>query len=172
MAKSSTPILVSACLLGHPTRYDGHHAHCMHPVLQQWIQEARVLSLCPEQVAGLPTPRPAMEIEPSHDGIDVWAGRAVVRDQEENCHTAFFISGAQAALDIVRETGIRIAVLKEGSPSCGSSFIADGQFVGRRVMGQGVTAAALRSVGVQVFSEHQLDQAAAWLMECEHSQQV
>ncbi len=136
----------------------------MHHVLQRWIDGGRVLALCPEVAGGLPTPRSPMEIDPLLDGADVLAGTAQVLEPGGIDRSAFFISGAQAALKAVRESGIRLAILKEGSPSCGSSLIADGHFSGGLVVGQGVTAAALRAAGVQVFSEHQLDQAAEWLM--------
>lgn len=59
---------------------------------------------------------------------------------------------------------IRVAVLKDCSPSYGRDFIADGRFTGRRIAGLGVTAAALLAAGVRVFSEHHLEDAAADLM--------
>jgi uncharacterized protein YbbK (DUF523 family) len=64
---------------------------------------------------------------------------------------------------MAREHAIRIAVLKDGSPSCGSSTIHDGSFTGRRVSGAGITTDVLRADGVVVFSERQIAQAAAYL---------
>jgi uncharacterized protein YbbK (DUF523 family) len=77
--------------------------------------------------------------------------------------SAAFLRGAEAALALVREHGIRIALLKARSPSCGNLENYDGSFSGTRVAGEGVTAAALRLAGVHVFNEEQLDAAEAEL---------
>jgi uncharacterized protein YbbK (DUF523 family) len=81
--------------------------------------------------------------------------------------TAAFVSGAEQALALVREHGIRLALLKARSPSCGNLENYDGSFSGVRVPGEGVTAALLRRAGVKVFNEAQLDEAAAELARLE-----
>ncbi|MNF07884.1 hypothetical protein D3C80_2081630 [compost metagenome] len=63
------------------------------------------------------------------------------------------------ALALVRKHGIRIAVLKAGSPSCGNQLTYDGTFSGTKVAGEGVTTALLRREGVLVFSELELEAA-------------
>lgn len=73
--------------------------------------------------------------------------------------SAFFVAGAQQTLDYVRRESIQIAVLKEGSPSCGTSFIYDGTFTSQRVPGQGITAALLRQAGIHVLNEFQFEEA-------------
>ena len=78
-----------------------------------------------------------------------------------------FVHGAQLALAAAREHGIRIAVLKEGSPSCGSGYVYDGHFSGQKQPGVGVTAQLLGDAGVRVFSEWQWTEAAAWLARLE-----
>lgn len=161
--RPSHPILLSACLLGTPVRFDGAHKQSKDPVLQRWLAEGRVVPLCPEVAGGLPVPRPAAEIECGAGGAQVLAGSARVVTQAGDDVTAAFTAGAQQALALVRQHGIRIAVLKEGSPSCGSGVIHDGSFTGTRVTGQGVTAAALREAGVQVFNELQFAEADAAL---------
>lgn len=70
-----------------------------------------------------------------------------------------FLAGARLALELVRRHGIRVAVLKSGSPSCGNLQIYDGSFSGVKVAGEGVTTALLRREGVQVFSELELEEA-------------
>ncbi len=77
--------------------------------------------------------------------------------------TQAFVAGAQEALAVARTRGIRVAVLKEGSPSCGSAFTYDGSFSGGRTALPGVTAALLLHNGLTVFSEHQLEEAQAFL---------
>jgi uncharacterized protein YbbK (DUF523 family) len=77
--------------------------------------------------------------------------------------TAPFVQGAEEALAAASRHAIRVAVLKEGSPSCGSGYVYDGHFAGRRLSGMGVTAELLGRAGVRVFSEKQWRQARAWL---------
>jgi uncharacterized protein YbbK (DUF523 family) len=152
-------VLVSSCLLGDPVRYDGGHCRCAHPVLERWLREGRVVPVCPEVAAGLPTPRPPAEIAPGGTGAAVLSGAARVVDPAGLDLTGPFVRGARLALELARVRGIRVAVLKEGSPSCGSSAIHDGTFAGARIPGAGTTAALLARAGLHVFHEAQLDEA-------------
>lgn len=150
-------ILVSRCLLGYRVRYDGG-AHGPYDLLQQWLDEGRVVALCPEVAGGLPTPRPPAEIS-GGQGAQVLDGRLPVLTIDGADVTNAFVAGAQQALALVHEHGIRLALLKARSPSCGNLENYDGSFSGVRVAGEGVTAALLRRAGVQVFNEQQLDEA-------------
>ena len=150
-------ILVSACLLGQPVRYDGG-AHGPFTLLQQWQQQGRVLVLCPEVAGGLPTPRPPAEIV-GGQGAQVLDGQIALYDVQGVDVSSAFIRGARQAEQLVRAHRIQIAVLKARSPSCGNQQTYDGSFSGQLVAGEGVTAAALRRLGVQVFNEHQLVEA-------------
>lgn len=143
-------IVVSACLLGAPVRYDGRDKKSSHPILERWIEEGRVISVCPEMLGGLGTPRPPAEIR---------GERVFTRDGHDV--TDAFKAGAAATL--AAADGVRIAVLKEGSPSCGSSAIGDGTFSKTRVAGQGVTTALLRERGIMVFSEEEWEAADAFV---------
>ncbi|MNF83673.1 hypothetical protein D3C84_660000 [compost metagenome] len=155
-------ILVSRCLLGHRVRYDGG-ASGPFDELQQWLDEGRVVPLCPEVAGGLPTPRAAAEI-PGGQGAHVLDGQAAVITTEGEDVSAQFLSGAHQALELVKKHGIRVAVLKANSPSCGNLLTYDGTFSGVKVSGEGVTAALLKRHGVQVFSELELAEAAAALL--------
>ncbi|MDH0897459.1 DUF523 domain-containing protein, partial [Pseudomonas sp. GD03875] len=154
-------LLVSRCLLGHKVRYDGG-AHGPYGLLQRWQEEGRVVPLCPEVAGGLPTPRPPAEI-PGGQGGGVLDGTLPVLTDAGDDVTAAFVAGAEAALALVRRHGLRVAVLKARSPSCGNTHNYDGSFGGRLVEGEGVTAALLRRAGVKVFNEQQLAEAAAEL---------
>jgi len=150
-------ILVSRCLLGHRVRYDGG-ASGPFDLLEQWIEEGRVVPLCPEVAGGLPTPRAAAEI-PGGQGGEVLDGTAAVITTDGEDVSAQFLEGARQALELVQKHGIRVAVLKANSPSCGNLLTYDGTFSGTKVNGEGVTAALLKRHGVQVFSELELRQA-------------
>ena len=154
----SQKVLVSRCLLGHRVRYDGG-ASGPYGQLARWQDEGRIIALCPEVAGGLPTPRAPAEI-PGGQGLDVLNGKAPVMTSEGEDVTAAFMDGAQQALALVNRHGIRVAILKANSPSCGNVQTYDGSFSGVKVEGQGVTAALLAGAGVQVFSELQLDDAA------------
>lgn len=160
-------ILISACLLGQAVRYDGGDKRSDHDILQRWMQQGRVVSVCPEVVGGLSIPRPPAEIVNGAGGVQVLAGTARVLASTAQDVTAEFIKGAQTAAELARAHGIRIAVLKEGSPSCGSSYTYDGTFTGTRVAHPGVTTALLQQAGVHVFSEHQFAEADALLQQLE-----
>lgn len=154
-------VLVSACLLGQPVRYDGRDSG--HPdLLRRWQAEGRVVPLCPEVAGGLPTPRPPAEI-PGGQGGSVLDGEAQVLTVLGEDVSEAFLKGADLALALVRRHCIGVAVLKSGSPSCGNLLTYDGSFSGTKVPGEGVTAALLRREGVKVFSELQLAQAQACL---------
>jgi len=155
-------ILVSRCLLGHRVRYDGG-ASGPFDQLDTWLAEGRVVGLCPEVAGGLPTPRPAAEI-PGGQGALVLDRQALVLTEAGEDFTEAFVRGAQLALEAVRRHGIRIAILKANSPSCGNVLTYDGTFTATKVQGEGVTAALLKREGVQVFSELELDAAAQALL--------
>ena len=156
-------VLVSSCLLGLPARYNGEQVACEHPVLRRWQDEGRIVAFCPEVAGGLPTPRPPAEVAEGKGGRLVLAGEAKVIDKTGADVTEPFLSGGRLAQDLVRTRQILIAILKEGSPSCGSSYSYDGSFKSVRLPLPGVTTAALEEAGVRVFSENQLDEAAAFL---------
>lgn len=161
MTGSLQKILVSSCLLGMQVRYDGG-SHGPFPLLQQWQRQGRLVAICPEVAGGLPTPRAPAEIT-GGKGAEVVEGRLPVLTIDGRDVTCEFVHGAEKALERVRQHGIRLAVLKARSPSCGNVENYDGTFSGTRVAGEGVTAALLRHAGVQVFNETQLAEAAAFL---------
>lgn len=158
-------ILVSRCLLGQRVRYDGG-AHGPFGVLERWQHDGRVVPLCPEVAGGLPTPRAPAEIL-GGQGAQVLDGRLPVLTVDGEDVTGAFVDGAKQALALVAQHSIRIALLKARSPSCGNRENYDGSFSGTKVAGEGVTAAALRRAGVQVFSEEELPAAEAALAELE-----
>jgi uncharacterized protein YbbK (DUF523 family) len=152
-------VLVSACLLGERVRYHGGAATSDDPILQRWLDEGRLVTFCPEVAGGLGTPRPPAELQ-SISSVTTAAGRDV---------TAEFVRGAELTAATARLHSIRIAILKDGSPSCGSRYVYDGTFSGVRVQGSGITTRRLAQDGIRVFSEEQLADAAEYLRELESS---
>lgn len=152
-------VLVSACLLGERIRHNGEHKQSHDSVLQRWLREGRVVPFCPEVAGGLPIPRLPAEIAGATGGSSVLSGIGRVLDVNGRDVSTFFVAGAQQALEYARLESIRVAVLKEGSPSCGTSFTYDGTFTSRRVPEQGVTAAILRQAGIHVLNEFQFEEA-------------
>lgn len=147
-------VVVSACLAGLATTHDGKAKP--HPKVLELLRQGRAVLVCPEQLGGLPTPRPEAEIEPGMDGADVMRDAAAVVDVHGVDVTAQYKRGAHEALKAARLSGATIAILKARSPSCGSGQIYDGAFAGDLVEGDGVTAALLKSQGLEVFTEDDL----------------
>ena len=139
-------ILVSACFLGQQVRYDGKDKTLLNPLLNQWKNEQRLVSICPEVTGGLAVPRAPAEIQEKK--VITCEGRNVTKQ---------FLSGAEQALALCQRLNIRFALLKESSPSCGSNTIYDGTFSEIKIAGQGVCTQLLRKHGIQVFSELNLD---------------
>lgn len=143
-------ILVSACLVGDPVRYDGK----AKPVggIEALYQTHEVFKLCPEVAAGLPVPRDPAELNGTSieilnkkvGGVFTKTGQSV---------TAEFLRGAQTTLAFCLDHGIEAAVLKERSPSCGLTQVYDGSHTGTIIPGTGLTAALLREAGIKVYSE-------------------
>lgn len=162
-------ILISACLIGRPVRYDGRAKTIESAVLERWRAEARLVPVCPEIMGGLPTPRPPAEIVSGEnaqgDGtVDPERRMAIVESTGRDV-TDLYLDGAAQALRIALDNRCRVAILTDGSPSCGSSFIYDGSFTGKRIEGIGVVTALLRRNDIAVYSEHQISDVDRLLRE-------
>ena len=131
-------MIVSACLAGLPCRYDGKAKPCAE--VMELVRSGKAIPLCPEQLGGLPTPRPPCEIR---------AGR--VMDREGADQTEAFRRGAEAVLAAVQAYGATEALLQNRSPSCGLGWIYDGTFSRKLVQGSGITAQLLAENGIQVI---------------------
>ncbi len=157
-----TKILVSACLLGNKVRYDANDVPTDSKLLEKWQSENRLIAFCPEIAGGLSVPRLPAEIQ-GENGNAVLDGTAKVFDNKGNDVSANFINGAKKALETAQNNNVKVAILKEKSPSCGSSFIYDGTFLSVRKIGQGVTTALLERNGIRVFSDLEIEKAAEFL---------
>lgn len=155
-------ILISACLMGLPVRYDGKPKTLLHEAVARWREEGRLVVFCPELAGGFAVPRPPAEIASAMDGGGVLDGTARVIEPDGRDASAGFIEGARRALAVAVDNGCRHALLIDGSPSCGSGFLYDGSFSGRRHEGE-VTAALLRRHGIAVYSDREVDRLVAVL---------
>jgi uncharacterized protein YbbK (DUF523 family) len=129
--------IVSACLVGLETRYDGSHARCES--LLEEIGAECFIPLCPEQLGGLPTPRVPAFID-GGDGFQVLKGQAKVVNKEGIDVTRQFLKGAYQVLNIAKAFRVKTYFLRDGSPSCGVNFTHGRE---GRVPGCGVLTALL-----------------------------
>ena len=136
-------IILSACLLGINTKYNGNNN--LEDNLINALKDYILVPLCPEQLGGLPTPRPPAEI----------IGSEVININGVNV-TENFLRGAKEALKFARLYNVKRAILKDGSPSCGVHYIYDGTFSGRKIKGMGITARIFIENGIRVYSENDL----------------
>jgi uncharacterized protein YbbK (DUF523 family) len=136
MANSFPIYLVSACLVGLCTRYDGKIIE--NPDCIAKLDKAIWIPVCPEQLGGLSTPREAADIF-GGNGADVLAGKARVLTKSGTDLTDKFIRGAEQVLHLARSQNVLAIFLKARSPSCAVS----GKI--------GVTAAILQTAGFQLI---------------------
>lgn len=140
-------ILISRCFLGDNVRYNSEVLTFVHPLITLWQQQNRFVSICPEVSGGLSVPREPVELQQNSNKLITKSGINV---------SAQFNLGAQQALKLCQQHNIRFALLKESSPSCGSTFIYDGSFTHNKILGQGVTSQLLAQHNINIFSEDQL----------------
>lgn len=145
-----TKILVSSCLLGKNCAYDGASRASNEVVTI--CNRVGYVDICPEMVGGLSCPRERHEIAEGA-GRDVLEGDARVISSEGEDHTHFFVRGAEQTLKVARGNGIKVAILKSKSPSCGKGTVHDGTFKGSYIEGNGVAAELLIEHGIKVFTE-------------------
>ncbi|MCG0274539.1 MAG: DUF523 domain-containing protein [Thermosediminibacteraceae bacterium] len=141
-------MIISACLVGFNTRYDGKNS--FHVVFEDLVKRGKAIPFCPEQAGGLPTPRMPSEII-GEGGHEVIEGKAKVLTRDGKDVTENFLKGAREALKLATLIGADTAILKSKSPSCGCKYIYDGRFCGALKKGMGVTAAYLKSHGIKVI---------------------
>ncbi len=137
-------ILISACLIGDKTRYDGKSNY--HPLIKDLLQKYELVPFCSEVEGGLSIPRKPSEI----------VGERVINSEGKDV-TKYYNKGAELALNICKYLDIKIAILKDGSPACGVHQIHDGHFKGHKIKGMGVTASLLVKNGIKVISEDEIE---------------
>lgn len=139
--KSVPTVLVSACLLGIPCRYDGKSKP--NERLLAYSPQFSYIPFCPECYGGLDTPRPPAEIQ----------ANGTVINKEGTDVTAAYQAGAQRAVALCRDFQINHAILKSKSPACGINMTYDGTFTGTLIARPGIAADALQKAGIMTFSE-------------------
>ena len=149
---SGETILVSACLLGLPTRYDGKAKRSQDVLDYLQRENLTPIPVCPEQLAGMTTPRDKTFFL-SGDGRAVLAGNGEAVSENGRSMNTIFCRGAKMTLEIARLSGCRRALLKEGSPSCGVHRVYLGE---DKVAGVGVTSALLHNSGIDIISEEDI----------------
>lgn len=137
-------VLVSACLLGAPCRFDGGSKPC--EAVRRLRQLFDLVPICPEVAARLPIPR-----TPSERDMVTGGTRVVASDGEDR--TEAFAMGVRKTLEVASNHRAKLCVLKAKSPACGVGQVYDGTFTGTLVPGWGVAAEALRDAGCTCITE-------------------
>lgn len=146
-------ILISDCLLGRPVRYDGRGCLVKDDDFSRWFEEGRLVGFCPEMSANLGCPRPASEIN--------FLGQVVNQSGEDL--TDLFQKAAELTFEFCKKNNVKLAILKEKSPSCGVQKIYDGTFSGKLIQGMGITASYLKQNGIPIFSDEQIQLAKKFI---------
>lgn len=141
--------LVSSCLAGIKCRYNGND--CENRVIVDLVKQGKAIPVCPEQLAGLPTPRACCEIVFEN-------GVKKVISQDGRDVTKEYVDGAEKTLGIAISMGISQAIFKSRSPTCGCGCLYDGTFAGKLIKGNGIAAELLLKNGISVYTENDLDE--------------
>ena len=132
-------ICVSKCLLGENCRYDGRNMK--NEKVLEYLKDKEYVGVCPECLGGLDTPRDPSEIVGDH------VFTCVMQDV-----TRQYLAGAKEALKIAKENNCKVAIFQENSPSCGSHYVYDGSFSGRKISGKGITTKLFEENGIKIIS--------------------
>ncbi len=145
-------ILISACLLGKNCRYNGGHSQLpeLEEIDVEWI------SVCPEELGGLDTPRPSAEMQENAETILNGKGK-IITNKGKNV-TSEFIQGAEKSLQLGLGAEVKIAVLKSKSPSCGIGKIYDGSFTKSLKIGNGIFAHLCHENDIACISSDNINQ--------------
>lgn len=141
-------ILISACLVGLNTKYDGTNNY--NEKFFELVKSGKAIPLCPEQLGGLSTPRVPCEIKYIN-------GKRFVFNKEGKDCTLEFEKGAREVMNFVKDMGITKAILKSRSPSCGKNKIYNGNFEKELVDGNGILAQMLIDCGIEVIDSDEYE---------------
>ena len=136
-------IMVSACLLGENCKYNGGNNY--NEKVMEYIKGHEVISVCPEVLGGLPTPRIPSEIV-----------NGVVTSKDGRNVDSEFRLGAEIALKKAQEEKVDLVILQSRSPSCGVKQIYDGSFSGNKIDGQGIFASLLKENNIRMMDVEDL----------------
>lgn len=131
-------VMVSACLMGRDCKYNG--GNNFSSALAEYLKDKEVVEICPEVLAGFPTPRPRIER----------VNGRVFNELGEDVHGQC-LAGVQKAVKIALQKKVDLAILQSRSPSCGVNEIYDGTFSGVRIPGHGLFAEELMRAGISVL---------------------
>ncbi len=128
-------ILISACLMGENCKYNGGNNYS--PMLADLVKNHEVITVCPEVLGGLSTPR---------DPAEIVADGRVQTKTGENVSEQFQL-GARKTLETALQEKPDICILQSRSPSCGVNQRYDGSFSGTLISAPGITAQLLQEHG-------------------------
>ncbi|WP_418290938.1 2-thiouracil desulfurase family protein [Massilicoli timonensis] len=158
---SKPPIryVVSSCLMGEPCKYNGKSN--ANETIIQFLQGKDYVCVCPEQLGGLPTPRPCAEIR---DG-------KIINENKEDVSAAYLF-GAQEALRIANEHEANVAIMQARSPSCGKGEIYDGTFSKKLIAGSGLTVRLFERNGIYVWNSDRFVEYLTKQCKIEHQEKA
>ncbi len=134
-------LLISSCLLGNNVKYNGKNNYVEGIYKLKDLYD--LVIVCPEVMGGLSIPRIPSEI----------INDEVINKEKINVNKEFN-KGKDIVLDLVKKYDIKKALLKDGSPSCGSTYIYDGTFTKKRIKSLGITSRCLKELNIKIYTEN------------------
>ena len=132
--------IVSACLIGKNTKYNG--GNNKNDKIIEFLKDKEYITICPEVSGGLSIPRVPSEIK-----------KDKVINKEGKDVTYEFNLGSNKEIERVKEFGATKAILKSKSPSCGVNKVYDGTFSNTLIDGDGIFTKELKKLGIEVLTE-------------------
>ena len=155
MLEIKEKVIVSACLVGENCKYNGKNNK--NDKIIDFLKDKEVILVCPEVMGGLSTPRFKSEI--------VEGSEKVINELGEDVSN-YFHSGARIAIEKVIDSDVKLAIVKEKSPSCGYKKIYNGKFDGTKIDGSGIFTRLLIEKGIKILTEEDFEQLVIDLFFC------
>jgi len=115
--RTKEPVLISVCFLGIPCRWHGRRAPGREELLRRLAEKYVLVSVCLEQLDGMPTPGTSETLRGSAGAQVLDEGLRIIAPRTRQDVTQHCFDGANCARETAAIVGARIAYLKGGSPS-------------------------------------------------------
>lgn len=102
-------VLVSACIMGENCKYNGKNNKNSAAI--HFLKDKEVISICPEVLAGMETPRPCAEIV---NGRVHYAKEWITMANKEKRFETIYTQGTSLSIVVDTETGVNYLVHDTG----------------------------------------------------------
>ena len=95
----------------------------------------------------------AIEANLSKDNINI-----LERDYDYIIDACDTLNTKLELIKFAKDNNIKIALLKDGSPSCGKNYIYDGTFTKTKIKGYGIFSSLLINNEIEIYAENDIEE--------------